>query len=755
MTIYISNNNIIAMEKYKKIDKKVDNIIKKVSKYMWNLNFEYIESEIKKAYIYARDAHEWQNRLSWDPYILHPVEATDMLLYLKPDIYTIQTCLLHDVIEDTPKTADDIKEEFWEEVAFLCEWLAKLSKIRYKWQDRDVGSLRKMFVAMAEDLRVIFVKLSDRLHNMKTLKHHPKKDKREKIALETLQIYSPIADRLGLYHFKNDLDEECFKILDPKSYKKLKKELRDLETQRNAFIQNVKIELNDLLKWQVDNYEIDYRVKSIYSIHKKLIKKWLTNASELFDLFWIRIMVNTEADCYKVLWIIHNKWTPLPKRFKDYIALPKPNWYKSLHTNVMWVFKSDRKQPTEIQIKTFKMLEYSDLWVAAHFEYKEKWSTIATDIDWVKELKELVNNLQDNDFVWSLKLDFFKDRIFVFTPKGDFINLPNWSTPVDFAYAVHTDLWDHITLSKVNWSVYPLDKELHNWDVVEIIIDKNKRPNPFRISFVKTIKAKNRIKLSLKKEDKDLHRERGKDLMWKYLEKADLWKFDKDLTILKILDWKSYSLEERWALLEQVWNFSLPPSSLIKRILKSNNLLNISSKKITEEEKELLKEVNQTDDWSKKSCKKDLIIWWESGLSYKLCHCSRRKLTNDIVAHINNKWIITIHRRNCKILEDVNKDRLLSAYIDWEKEESLIVHISFLVENKIWVLKELSDIIFSMWIDVDSINTSKIWNTKTKIDLDLRILDYDYLIIDRFLERVKIHFKKVLHEYTLWNIKKV
>ena len=411
------------MDRYIKIDEKVEGIVKKVSLYMRNLNYDYIKTEIFKAYLYARDAHEWQNRLSWEPYISHPVEAAEILLDLKPDIYTIQACLLHDVIEDTPKTSEEIKKEFWEEVAFLCEWLAKLSKIRYKWEDRDVWSLRKMVVAMAEDLRVIFVKLSDRLHNMKTLKYHPKIEKREKIALETLNIFSPIADRLWLYHIKNSLDEECFKILDAESYRKLKRELKALEPQRKAFVKNVKEEIDILLKNNgLQNYEIDYRVKSIYSIHKKLLKKWLTNANELFDLFGIRIIVETETDCYKVLGIIHNTWTPLPKRFKDYIALPKPNWYKSLHTSIMWLFKADRRQPTEIQIKTFKMKEYSDLWVAAHFEYKEKWSNIATDIDWVKELKELVNNVQDSDFVWSLKVDFFKDRIYIFTPKWDHIN---------------------------------------------------------------------------------------------------------------------------------------------------------------------------------------------------------------------------------------------------------------------------------------------------------------------------------------------
>lgn len=743
------------MEKYEKIDKKVWVIIKKVCEYMKNLNHEYIKNEIEKAYIYAREAHEWQNRLSWDPYIIHPVEAVEILLDLKPDMYTIQACFLHDVIEDTPRTSEDIEKIFGKEVAFLCEWLAKLSKIRYKWQDRDVWSLRKMFIAMAEDLRVIFIKLSDRLHNMKTLKHHPKKEKREKIALETLNIYSPIADRLWLYKLKNSLDEECFKILDQKDYRNLKKELRNLEPQRRAFVKNVKKEIEELLKWEVNNFKVDYRVKSIYSIHKKIQKKDLNSASELYDIFGIRIMVESESDCYKVLWIIHNKWTPLPKRFKDYIALPKPNWYKSLHTNVMWIFKADRRQPTEIQIKTFKMKEYSDIWVAAHFEYKEKGSVIAKDIDWVKELKDLVDNIQDSDFVWSLKLDFFKDRIFVFTPKWDFINLPSWSTPVDFAYSLHTDLGDHISIAKVNDGVYPLDRELHNGDVVEIIIDKNKKPNPFRISFVKTVKAKNRIKNSLKVEDKQIYQDRWKDLMTKYLEKAWLWKFDKDLTLLKVIDWKTINMDERFSLLEQVWNFSLPPSSLIKKIIKSLPTWYILWEDNKKEEKKLdLDETKSTIQIQEKPIKKSLIIWWEAWIDYKLCYCSRRKITNDIVSHINNKWIFTIHRRNCKILENVNKERLLPAYIDWEKEESLIVDINLLVENKIWVLKKLSEIIFAMWINVEWINTKRIWNSKTHINLELSIFDYDYLLIDRFVERLKIQFKNNLIEISMWKITK-
>jgi len=739
------------MDKQLSIEQKVEQIVQKVSHYMSNLNVEYIRAEIFKAFDYAKEAHEWQKRLSWDDYIIHPLEAVEILLSLKPDLYTIQACFLHDVIEDTSRTEEDIKRLFWDEVTFLCLWMEKLSKVKYKWEQRTIWSLRKMIIAMADDIRVIFIKLSDRLHNMRTLKHHPTKEKRERIALETLNIYAPIADRLWLYHLKNALDEECFKILEPDNYRKLYKELKALEPEIIVFTNSAKKEIDKLLKWNVQNYEIDFRVKSIYSIHKKLVKKWLTYARELYDLFWIRIMVENEADCYKVLWIVHSKLTPLPKRFKDYIALPKPNWYKSLHTNVMWLFETHRKQPTEIQIKTYIMKEYSDIWVAAHFEYKEKWSTLSTEIDWVNELKELVNNIWDSDFVWSLKVDVFKDRIFVFTPKWDFINLPSWSTPVDFAYYVHSDLWDHISIAKVNNSVYPLDKELHNWDVVEIVIDKNKKPNPFWISFVKTVKAKNRIKNYLKKEDKELHRERWKDMINKYLEKAWLEPFDRELSLLKVIDWVTYTKEDRLNLLEQIGNFSVNPASLIKKILKIKNI-NISSKN----KKNSLS--SNDDIWGENLfdySKKILVIWGEENLPYRFCNtCMKKEFTNEIVAHISSKWIITIHKRSCEILNKVNKDRLLSAYIRWNENESLIFEVELVVINKLWVLRELSDIVYSMWIDVDAINTSKILNDKVIVNLKLKIMDYDYLIIDRFIGRLKLKFQDVLLSTSIWKIVK-
>jgi len=733
---------------YSKLEKKICKIVDWVSKYMDYYDKDYIKKEVFKAYEYAKEAHKEQKRLSWEPYIIHPVEATLFLMKLKPDIYTIQACLLHDVIEDTPKTAEDIKKEFWETVAFLCEWMEKLSKVRYSWEDRTIGSLRKMFIAMAEDLRVVFIKLADRLHNMKTLKYHPKPEKREKIALETLNIYAPIADRLGLYEFKNALEEECFKILEPEDYKKIKRELKELKPSMDSFLENAEAEIRKLLdNWWIKNYEIDYRIKSVYSIYKKMQKKWLDSIKTLYDLFWIRIIVEDETTCYRVLWMIHKHWTPLPKRFKDYIALPKLNWYRSLHTTVIWLLKDFRKQPTEIQIKTYEMKEYSDIWIAAHFEYKERWSKVAKDIDWVKELKELTESMENKEFETSLKIDVFKDRIFVFTPKWDLVNLPAWSTPIDFAYHVHSELWDHISIAKINWVVKTLDKELHNWDIVEIITDNNKKPNPFRLSFVKTAKAKNRIKAYIKKENKELYRERWREILNKYLEKSWLDILDKDLTILKNIDWREHNTEERLQILEQIWNFSITPASVYKRIVKALKL-----DVVNKEEKKENTEKKLEDNKNEKILQK-IIIWWEENLPYKIWKCIKWKIPKKIVAHINKKWDITIHRRDCETLKDVNKDRLLSAYIDWNSGDFLEVDIVFTVLNKKWILKEIADILYVMDINIEEINFKKITKSKWDISFVLNIPDYDYLIIDRMIDRMKNNLKDNLLDVRVKHLK--
>lgn len=718
---------------YSKIDKKVKEIVKKAWLYMLDRTSKEIETEVLKAYNFSREAHEWQVRLSWDPYLLHPVESTLVLLDLKPDIPTIQACLLHDVVEDTPRTIDEIRTIFWDEVAFLCEWMEKVSKIKYIWEERNIWSLRKMFIAMAQDLRVIFIKLSDRLHNMRTLKYHPKKEKQMRISLETLNVYAPIADRLWLFSLKNALEEECFKILEPNEYKKIKKQLIEYKTNIDYFHKNSKVEIEKVLNSIINDYQVTYRVKSVYSIYKKMRKKWFDHIESMYDLFGVKVLVNDISDCYKVLWIIHNEWTPIPNRFKDYIALPKPNWYRSLHTTIIWFLKEFRQQPTEIQIKTYDMNEYADIWVAAHFEYKEKWSQIAQDIDWVKELKDLTENLWNNDFISSLKIDVFRDRIFVFTPKWLSVNLPAWSTPIDFAYAIHSEIWNHTVLTKVNGKIFPLDKELSNWDVVQIVTDSSKKPSPFWLSFVKTTRAKERIRSYLKKENKDINVERWKDIINKYLEKVSLPLLDKELSVLRILDDRENDLEERISIIEQVWNFSVNPSSLIRKIMKSKNMIT------RKETKDWVKNIIDTAVIDKKE---EIIIGWERGIDYKMCKkcIIGWKIPNKIVWHINSKWIITIHNRNCPILAVVNKERLLPAHRRWEEDNFIVVSLWLIFLDKIWVLKELTEIIFSMSINIEQINSKKLEFNKHEIKLKLEIPDYDYLLIDRLVERVRLKF---------------
>lgn len=733
-------------EHIQKIDNQVEGIVTRVESYMWINDVWDVRESIIQAYDFAKQAHKWVTRLSWEPYISHPVAASEILLSLYPDIATIQACFLHDVIEDTDFTYEDILEVFGKDVADLCNGMSKLEKVKYRGEDRAIGSLRKMFIAMADDIRVIFIKLSDRQHNMQTLMSHPNPEKRQRIALETLNIYAPIAGRLWLYNFKSSLEEECFAVLHPDEQERLLEQLSTLRDTRKEFQNSAVLEIQKLLEGIDIAHKVDFRIKSPYSIYKKMQRKGIDHPQDLYDIYGIRIVVPTVADCYRVLWEIHSAWHTLPYRFKDYIALPKPNGYQSLHTTIVWFLKNFTKQPTELQIRTEQMHKKAEIWVAAHFEYKESWSRIATEIDWVSDLKELVTNVWNNDLLSSLKIDTFKNRIFVFTPNGDLINLPTGSTPIDFAYHVHTDLWDHITIAKVNGSVHPLDKELSNGDVVEVIIDKKRKPSPFWLWYVKTIKAKNNIKAYLRKWDKETHRDRGKEIINKYLEKAGQAILDKDLTVMKVIDDRELNIEDRLQLLEQVWNFSITPPSLIRRILKSQNIHYIKSDKSKE-----------TDEWKITSNngehKKEIIIWGEENLPYKTCNLCHWEDSNEpIVSHINSRWNFTIHKRNCAVLKWVNKERLMNAYIKGEEALTLF-RISMTLENKIGMMKAISETLFIMEINIDELHTNKISKNRTILTIALEVNDYEYLIVDRFIERIWFILWDSLIKYKLEEIR--
>jgi len=725
---------------YTAVDQKVEELIGKVAEYLTNLTPETIALEIQKAYAFAKKAHHGVMRLSGDPYISHPVEATEILLSLTPDIHTIQACILHDVIEDTDSTYEDILWEFGPEVAKICQGMEKLSKVKYFWEERTIGSLRKMLISMSEDIRVIFVKLADRLHNMRTLHFHPKKEKRERIAAETLNIYTPIADRLGLHGIKNMLDEECFAILYPADFKRITQEIADNSKVMDAFSQNAKKEIDELLKDSNIQYQVQFRIKSKFSIYKKMLRKGIAHISDLYDVYGIKILVRSVQDCYNVFGLVHGRWTPLPKRVKDYIALPKPNGYQSLHTTVIGLLKEFRSQPTEIQIKTFAMDRHSNIGIAAHFEYKEKGSKIAQDIDWVAQLTDVTQNLGNSEFLSSLTVDIFKDRIFVLTPMGKSLNLPAGSTPVDFAYEIHTDIGSKIALAKVNGLPSPLDTVLKNGDVVEITTNKNKTPNPFHLGFVKTTKARNSIRAYIRNQDKEHHIERGKELLNNLLQKAGSTPLDKDLTDLKNIDWKVNSTEDRNSILEQIGNLSTSPTAIARKILKNRHVVTETLHKKWE---------HKSDDIPLEERK--IMIGGEADIPHQIDKDSK-PLSEKIIAYINAKGIITVYNRDSEKLKDLPKERLLSAHFEGDQPETMIFDVNFVFFDKIGVLKRLSDILFEMNIDILSIASTRINLEKTQVSLRLELQDYDYLIIDRFMDRVQFRMHDLLESAKLGRI---
>jgi len=454
---------------------------------------------LELAFGFADKAHLNQKRKNGERYIEHSLHTAFILAQMRADINTIAAGLLHDVPEDTEYTLRDVENNFGKEIAMLVEGITKLSKIKYRGVERYLESLRKMFIAMANDLRVILIKFADRLHNLRTLEALPK-EKQERIARETMEIYAPIAGLLGIWRLKWQMEDICFKFLYPEEYKKLEYIYEvEKKVERNQYIQKIKNLLGkELIAVGIDPL-IEGRFKHLFSIYKKMqIKDRKFN--EITDVFALRVIVNNVEECYKTLGVIHSLWKPKKDRFKDYIALPKPNGYQSLHTTVF----GPGGKLTEFQIRTHKMNEEALYGISAHWYYKHKESGSSEAAEhqpaWVKEILEIQRNaVTSHEFVKDVKFNIFKNRIFVFTPKGDVYDLPEGATPVDFAYEVHTDIGNKCTGALVNDRMAPLDTELKNGDLVEIIIDKNRKsPNADWIKFVKTSKARGRIKQFIK-----------------------------------------------------------------------------------------------------------------------------------------------------------------------------------------------------------------------------------------------------------------
>lgn len=609
--------------------------------------------EIQRTYEFAFKAHGEGKRLSWEPYIVHPLQATMYLMDLKPDLPTIQACILHDVLEDTEVTYDEMVAEFGNEVADLCEGLVKVSKIKYRGEERQIETLKKTFLAMGKDLRVIFIKLVDRIHNIQTLHYHPKEEKRHRIAEETLQIYVPIAKRLWLYHYQQFLENWAFRNLHTKEFEQIMDYLDKRFLNQNDVIQDGIKKIQTLLS--VDHipfYAVTWRFKSPYRIWEKMHHKYNSvDFSNINDIIAFRVVTQSVGDCYNILWVMHHNFTPMIKKIKDYIAVPKFNEYKSLHTTVLWLYDF----PVEIQIRTKDMDEVAEWWVAAHFAYAEKkWSTSVNDrqATWIKKLQELVATYTNNEdkewFKNELNIELLDRNIFVYTQKWDIVELPEWSTVLDFAFRIHSDLGLKFQSWLVNWGIVPLSYKLKTGDIVVINAFKNKRSASGNwFEYLHTPSAKAKLTKFLKNKERQQLVERSLKYLEEKLKEFKLPPlYSKNDLITKEYKWENFDRMLLQLLDRQMWYITF-----IKKFYKAQMP--------ADETKSTVKQVAVSQ-------KSEVIVDGGLRLEYILCPECKPTSENKIIAR-SWKDGLKIHRMSCIALRSVNFEKLLEAH--WHGDE--------------------------------------------------------------------------------------
>ncbi|MBN2087384.1 bifunctional (p)ppGpp synthetase/guanosine-3',5'-bis(diphosphate) 3'-pyrophosphohydrolase [Candidatus Peregrinibacteria bacterium] len=662
----------------------IGEIIKGAKKYLPHVD----EKRVLKAYEIAKKAHKGQKRASGEPYINHPLNVAKILIDLKPDEDSIIAALLHDVIEDTEMKVDELSEIFGESIVPLLNGMEKLKNVYYRGRERQIENLRKMFIAMSNDIRVILIKLADRLHNMRTLEFL-REEKQKIIAKETLTVYSPIAGRLGIFRIKNELDNLSFMYLHPEDYKRINEDMKKYAGKQMNVIKKCKNILAKSLKKAKIEAKLEGRVKHLYSISKKLKAKDKNYISELYDIFALRIIVKDEATCYQTLGMIHKNWMPLPRRFKDYIGHPKPNGYQSLHTTVIGIVPDLRNQPIEIQIRSEDMNVVAKFGIAAHWQYKEKSGySIAVPEDklkWIQSLVSVHEHLKNNtEFTEALSMDIFHDRIFVLTPKADVLDLPSDATPIDFAYSIHTDIGHRCKGAKVNNKIVPLDYKLKNGEVIEIITSNKSEPNRYWLSFAKTTHAQNRIKQWFNSQDKDNLIKIGKEMINKHLKRFEQKPLGPGLTILRKYSDKKMTVREREELLEKVGNGSVDVMAVINKIIPPEKVM-----KKTPQAK-MVKEVLSEGVKLDKSA--EVLITGEKGYFTQIATCCKPKPPDNIVGYVTRGRGITIHKKGCKALLGHTDDRLIGASWNIEKNAEYNAKLLIKRQSRIGMLRDIADI---------------------------------------------------------------
>ena len=670
-------------------------------------------SDIERAYKIAYDSHVGQFRKSGEPYIIHPICVAIILAQLELDKETIVAGLLHDVVEDTDVTLDDLVKEFGEEVALLVDGVTKLTRLKYKQDKIDIQAenLRKMFLAMAKDIRVILIKLADRLHNMRTLQYQSPAKQIEK-SRETMDIYSPLANRLGISKIKIELDDLSMRYLLPDVYKSLRQEVHTLRPGKEAFMEKVKKEIAMHMKNNNIDAVVTGRVKHYFSIYRKMVTQNKT-LDQIYDIFAARIIVKTEKDCYAALGVIHDMYKPIPGRFKDYIAMPKPNMYQSLHTTLM----SSEGQPFEVQIRTEEMHKTAEYGIAAHWKYKEGNTSVPakdsleTKLSWLRQILEWQKEMSDNkEFVDSVKSDLslLSDTVYCFTPSGDVKNLAVGSTPIDFAYSIHSAVGNTMVGARINGRIVPIDYKIKNGDRVEIITSQNsKGPSSGWLNIVRTAQARNKIKQWFKKEFKEENIVEGRNKILQYCKGkgVDLATINKPEYLQKAC--VKYGFTNWDAVLAAIGHGSLKESQVVSKLIEEkekHTRTHVSDADIINNIED--KHVNVTPVGN--GHKSTILINKLGSIDVHLSKCCHPVPGDEIIGYVTKGRGITIHRTDCtNILHFPESERARLVPAEWSDckvEGTFAAKISVYAHNRVGLLVDVSKVFTDENIDVKSID---------------------------------------------------
>ena len=701
----------------------IDMILEKVRSYQTDADL----AKIKKAYACAEKAHSGQVRISGEAYIIHPLNVAYILTGLHLDDETICAALLHDVVEDTCATLEEMDAEFGRNIMELIDGVTKLGRIEYmSKEDVKLENYRKMFLAMAKDIRVIMIKLADRLHNMRTLKCM-REDKRRRIAKETIEVYAPLANRLGISSIKVELEDLCLRYLEPEAYYALVEEVKHKRQERQAFIRESIRQIHEKLEAAGIEAEIKGRAKHFYSIYRKM-KRDNKSVNEIYDLSAVRVLVSSVKDCYGVLGVIHAMWKPIPGRFKDYIAMPKSNGYQSLHTTVM-----THGDPLEIQIRTKAMHQVSEFGIAAHWKYKEAGCSIgATDendqkMSWLRQMVSLQKEYDDpKEFFEALKLDVFSDEVFVFTPRGDVIDLPKGSNPIDFAYHIHTEIGHHCVGAKVNGKIVPLEYKLKNGDIVSIVTNKGGNgPSPDWLNTVASSATRSKIRAWFKKENREENVERGMNLIRD--EAKRLGYAPKELMaggrLAKVAE--KLNVQSEGDLLAALGYGGVSLRGVMTKLIELHQQAIKDS--TPPEVSQMLSELKAPRRGKRKKASHGVLVEGEGGYLVRLARCCNPIPGDPITGYITRGRGVSVHRSDCpNVLNDTEFTRVIEVSWDIGLDKDYIVGIEIICNDRNGMLAELLAVPAEMKVNIHTVNATPNRRNKTStVLLGLNVSNID------------------------------